>query len=146
MPAIVAPVMRNLGIADLPRAIAFYRDQLGFAITNEREGYAESTCGPARLEFGAHDYDPLSCEGPKPPGTAIVYFEVDDVAAMRGAILARGCRPAARRTHGQGRARAGNSSQPSYGESANSPCSIRMTTGSPSVRPLSDSSPTGPPA
>lgn len=93
MPAIVTPVMRKLGSADFGRAVAFYRDQLGFEITNEREGYAEATCGPARLEFGRHDYDPLSWEGPKPPGSAILYFEVDDVAAMRESILARGGAP-----------------------------------------------------
>ncbi len=85
---IVAPVSRFLAVADVARSIAFYRDVLGFSA---RENAVES--GPARIEFGVADGAPDSTGRSRPRGSAIVYFETDDVAALREAVIARGGKP-----------------------------------------------------
>jgi catechol 2,3-dioxygenase-like lactoylglutathione lyase family enzyme len=91
---IVAPVMRFLGTADVQRSAAFYRDTLGFEI-RELDGATEAWSGEARLRFGSHDFEPLSWDDPQEPGSAMVFFEVDDLDAARAAIEARGGRPGA---------------------------------------------------
>ena len=93
-PAIVAPVSRHLAVADLERSMAFYRDVLGFDARRVPAGGAvEVRCGPARIQLasgdGAHD----STGARRPRGSAILFFQTDDVAAMRDAILARGGTP-----------------------------------------------------
>ena len=87
-PVIVAPVMRFLGIAEAARSIAFYRDVLGFEV-QDRDGGIEAIHGPARIRFGAEDYAPGEWEHPRPPGSAIVFFQTNDVAALHSAIRAR---------------------------------------------------------
>ena len=87
-PAIVAPVMRHLGSADIPRTMAFYRDVVGFDVVGDKE----IVYGPARLYFGDDDMDPYNTEC-KPRGSAIVFFQTDDVAAMHAAIKRRGAAP-----------------------------------------------------
>jgi catechol 2,3-dioxygenase-like lactoylglutathione lyase family enzyme len=91
-PAILAPVMRSIGVADAARSVVFYRDVLGFDLA-ERSGVIEVVNGPARIRFGAHDYAPNDWEEPRPPGSAMLFFETDDVAAMHEAISARGGNP-----------------------------------------------------
>ncbi len=91
-PAITAPVMRMIGVADAARSAAFYRDVLGFEV-REQAGGTEAVYGPARIRFGAHDYAPLEWDEPRPPGSAILFFETDDVSAMHAAICARGGKP-----------------------------------------------------
>jgi predicted enzyme related to lactoylglutathione lyase len=87
-PAIVSPVSRHLLVTDALRSVAFYRDVLGFQAREVRETYgapaaAEVVSGPARLQFGIH----------REPARNILFFQTDDVAAMRAAIAARGGKP-----------------------------------------------------
>jgi catechol 2,3-dioxygenase-like lactoylglutathione lyase family enzyme len=91
-PTIVAPVMRFLGVADTARSAEFYRNVLGFEI-RETDGKLEAICGPARIQFGKHDYAPLEWENPRPAGSAMLFFQTNDVAAMHAGIRARGGHP-----------------------------------------------------
>lgn len=91
-PAIRAPVMRIIGVADAARSTVFYRDVLGFDIA-EQAGVIEAVSGPARIQFGTYDYTPNDWEEPRPRGSAMLFFETDDIAAMHAAISARGGNP-----------------------------------------------------
>jgi catechol 2,3-dioxygenase-like lactoylglutathione lyase family enzyme len=91
-PAIVAPVARSIGVADRARSILFYRDVLGFEM-RDGPGAIEAVYGPARVQFGTHDYAPNNWTEPRPPGSAMIFFHTDDVAAMHAAIRARGGTP-----------------------------------------------------
>jgi catechol 2,3-dioxygenase-like lactoylglutathione lyase family enzyme len=91
-PDILAPVMRFIGVADAARSIAFYRDILGFEI-REQAGAIEAVSGPACVRFGAQDYAPGDWDEPGPPGSAMLFFETADVAAMHAAIRGRGGNP-----------------------------------------------------
>jgi uncharacterized glyoxalase superfamily protein PhnB len=87
-PKIVAPVSRHLLVADAVRSVAFYCDVLGFEAREVRETYgapadAEVVSGPARLQFGIH----------REPARRILFFQTEDVVAMRAAIGARGGEP-----------------------------------------------------
>ncbi len=84
-PAIVAPVMRFIGVA-------FYRDILDFEI-REESGRIEAVCGPARLQFGERDYAPGHAGELLPLGSAMLFFNTSDVSAMHAAIRARGGAP-----------------------------------------------------
>ena len=94
-PRIVAPVGRHLSVADIDRSMAFYRDVLGFAVRRLEGGdgvaaAAEAVSGPARIQLGTEDFAYDSTGERRPRGAAILFFETDDVGAMREAILARG--------------------------------------------------------
>lgn len=91
-PAITAPVMRVIGVADTARSVAFYRDVLGFEV-REQAGATEAVYGPARVRFAEHDYAPDDWGEPRSAGSAILFFETDDVSAMHAAIRTRGGRP-----------------------------------------------------
>jgi uncharacterized glyoxalase superfamily protein PhnB len=88
-PAIVAPLSRQLAVADLRCSEAFYRDVLGFEVRGN--GNVES--GPARIELVAADaaYDGRGT--PRPRGAAILFLQSADVAAMREFVAARGGEP-----------------------------------------------------
>jgi predicted enzyme related to lactoylglutathione lyase len=88
MPRIIAPVSRFISVADVDRSVAFYRDVLGF---QAREQAVES--GPARIELVTADSARDSTGERRPRGAAILFFETDDVATMRDAVLARGGTP-----------------------------------------------------
>jgi predicted enzyme related to lactoylglutathione lyase len=90
---IVAPVSRHLGTTDIARASAFWRDVLGFDVRSSNDGgLAEFVSGPARVRLGTTDSaSDFSEEGP--PGSAIVFFETDNVEGMRATIQQRGGRP-----------------------------------------------------
>jgi uncharacterized glyoxalase superfamily protein PhnB len=97
-PAIVNPVSRYIGITDKVKATAFYRDILGFSLSDvvNAEGTTvaiEAVNGPARIELGEHDYEPDVPMRQLPLGSAILFFETDDVTAMRDGIVARGGNP-----------------------------------------------------
>jgi catechol 2,3-dioxygenase-like lactoylglutathione lyase family enzyme len=79
-PAIVAPVMREVAVADLARSVAFYRDVLGFDVRG-----SEVVRGPARLQLVAR-----AASSARP---SVLFFQTDDVAALRAAIAARGAAP-----------------------------------------------------
>src|SRR5262245_46533903 len=91
-PSITSPVSRFVGTSDIERLSGFYRDILGFEVRRKgRE--VEAVKGPARLQFGEHDFPPDSWSDPLPPGAAWIYFETNDVAAMRETILKNGGQP-----------------------------------------------------
>jgi catechol 2,3-dioxygenase-like lactoylglutathione lyase family enzyme len=92
-PQITAPVSRRLGTRDVERTVAFWRDILGFEVSEQSEdGGVEVRSGRARIHFGEFDAAPdFSKEGS--PGSAIVFFDTDDVAAMQAAIRRRGGQP-----------------------------------------------------
>jgi catechol 2,3-dioxygenase-like lactoylglutathione lyase family enzyme len=89
-----APVSRQLAVAELQRAVAFYRDRLGFT-TRAREGGnpdqgVTMERGSARidLEVGDGAWDSTGRRNPR--GQAIVYLPVDHVGALRDELVARG--------------------------------------------------------
>ena len=90
-PEIVSPVSRRIAVTDVQRSIGFYRDVLGFKAQPVRETYghrvdAEVIRETARLQLG------LKTNGERLT-PAIVFFETDDVAAMRNDVAARGGTP-----------------------------------------------------
>jgi uncharacterized glyoxalase superfamily protein PhnB len=94
-PRIVAPVSRYLGAGDIDRAVEFWRDVLGFQVRGSAADNSsfDLTSGRARIRFGVHDWSPdFSGEGRR-PGSAIVFFETDNVEAMHAAIRRRGGEP-----------------------------------------------------
>jgi catechol 2,3-dioxygenase-like lactoylglutathione lyase family enzyme len=92
-PRIIAPVSRWLGARDVDRTVTFWRDVLGFKVKQHGEQGVELISGRARIHFGDLDSAPdFSSEG-RPPGSAIVFFDTDDVEAMHAAIRQRGGQP-----------------------------------------------------
>ena len=95
IPAIVAPVSRHLSVADIDRSTAFYRDILGFEVRPLPRGdglaaVAEAVCGPARIQLTTDDGAWNSTGELRPRGSAMLFFETDDVAALREVVLSRG--------------------------------------------------------
>jgi predicted enzyme related to lactoylglutathione lyase len=89
---IASPVMRFLPVADFGRSIAFYRDVLGFEIRQEAESVV-AVLGPACIRFGKEGYAPTDWSTPKPPGSAILFVQSDDVEVFHAAVRARGGKP-----------------------------------------------------
>jgi len=89
MAMITAPASRQLAVADLARSISFYRDVLGFEVRGEHE----LVSGPARVELVIADRAYDSTLQSRPRGSASLFFETDDVTAMRAAIAERGGTP-----------------------------------------------------
>ncbi len=97
-PAIVAPVSRLIAVADARLSIDYYRDVLGFEVRDLKEESgravgAELTRGPARIELAVGDSAPDSTGEHRPRGSATLFFETDDLAAMREGFSARGGSP-----------------------------------------------------
>jgi len=69
---------------DLPRAVAFYRDALGLDYLFEAGPLAFFMCGGVRLMLAV----PETSEVDHP--SSIIYFRVDDIAAARAELAARG--------------------------------------------------------
>lgn len=97
-PNITSPVSRHLSVADLARSVAFYHDVLGFEghAVPYGEGVpavAEMIRGPARLQLTTEEGAWDSTGERRPRGSAILFFETDDVAAMREAVRANGGAP-----------------------------------------------------
>ena len=90
--AIVAPVSRLLAVSDLDRALAFYRDVLGFAVA---AGASEAVSGPARIQFSEADAAYDSTGDQRPRGSAVLFFEVKGIEKFRDAIAERGGDPGA---------------------------------------------------
>lgn len=84
-PTSVAPVSRDLPVADVDQSRAFYRDVLGFEVRPGTSDYgvvslAEVLWGPARIR--------LIASGRKErEGRQIVFMETDDVDALRADVL-----------------------------------------------------------
>jgi uncharacterized glyoxalase superfamily protein PhnB len=82
-PRITAPVSRRLGAANVELTVAFWRDVLGFEVRRAGDdGGVDLTSGRARIRV-----EPLD---ERPPGSAVVFFDTDDVEAMQRAIRQRG--------------------------------------------------------
>ena len=91
-PQITAPVSRVLGAKDVERTVAFWRDVLGFEVGEPTGDGVELRSGRARIQVGTLDIAPdLAKEGP--PGSAITFFDTDDVDAMHAGVLRRGGQP-----------------------------------------------------
>ena len=87
---IVAPVSRHIRVSDADRSVAFYRDVLGFSVHPPTDdsgtpAAAEVSNGPARIRFSV---------GPR-EAREIIFFETDDVAAMRETVEGHGGQPSA---------------------------------------------------
>lgn len=99
-PTITSSVSRHLSVADVARTTAFYRDVLGFTTRPVSEGdgvpaVAEALYGPARIQFTTEDGAWNSTGERRPRGSAILFFETDNAAALREGIEARGGKPSA---------------------------------------------------
>jgi len=69
--------------------VAFWCDVLGFEVSGPTDDGVELRSGRARIQVGQLDVAPdLAKEGP--PGSAIVFFDTNDVEAMQALIRARG--------------------------------------------------------
>ena len=89
-PVIVSPVMRVIGVADAAQSTAFFTGILGF---EKRQDATEVVSGPARIEFASHDFAPNDREHPRAAGSAVLFFETDDIAAAHAAVRERGGHP-----------------------------------------------------
>jgi predicted enzyme related to lactoylglutathione lyase len=89
---VASPIMRFLPVSDLTRSLAFYRDVLGFEIREENNS-VEATMGPARIRFGKEGYAPTDWNTSKPPGSAILFLQSNDVEALHATIRAHGGKP-----------------------------------------------------
>lgn len=90
---IISPVSRHLVVADVGRSVAFYRDVLGFDVQDAKDFYgtpasAEVVSGAARIALGTH-HAAAADAGRR----QILFFETDDVAALRTALNGRGAKP-----------------------------------------------------
>jgi catechol 2,3-dioxygenase-like lactoylglutathione lyase family enzyme len=97
-PSIVAPVSRFLAVCDLARSLAFYHDVLGFDVPGDHEkkgnpAQVEVVSGPAKIELGVAETAPDSTGQSRPRGSAILFFQTDDVHAMHDALIARDGHP-----------------------------------------------------
>lgn len=90
-PIIISAVSRFIAVSDLDVTGRFYRDTLGFEQRPSGEPVSlEFIRGPARIVAKVGDTSFDSTGGAQPRGSAIVFFQVDDVAAMRDEISGRG--------------------------------------------------------
>ena len=68
-------------VADLPRAVAFYRDALGLQYLFEASGMAFLNCGAVRV---------MLTSTPTPQGNSILYYKTEDIQATAAALESRG--------------------------------------------------------
>lgn len=71
-------------VQDVPRATVFYRDRLGIPFLFDAPGLAFFRCGEIMLMLS----HPSSAEFDHP--SAILYFQVEDIAAAHAALAGRG--------------------------------------------------------
>jgi len=95
---IVAPLSRHLSVADIERSLDYYRDVLGFDVRripggNGLPAVAEAVRGPARIQFSTEETAFDSTGQRRPRGSAILFFETDDVATMHSAVSVHGGQP-----------------------------------------------------
>ncbi len=77
----------QLGVSDLDRSIAFYRDMLGFVVTERRDDleFAHLATNVPDLEIGLSRQD-----HPKGSGSVLLNIGVADARAARRALEAKG--------------------------------------------------------
>jgi predicted enzyme related to lactoylglutathione lyase len=71
---------------DMPRAVAFYRDTLGFKLDMESPGWSQFDLGDG-LILGLHHAGP---DTPRAAGGWIPTFDVEDVVAAKQRVLSAG--------------------------------------------------------
>jgi catechol 2,3-dioxygenase-like lactoylglutathione lyase family enzyme len=76
-----------LGVSDLPKSIAFYRDKAGFDLQNQFGSLAFFAAGPVMLMLNAELRRP---EGPL-AGAVEIVVSAESVTASYRELLARGC-------------------------------------------------------
>jgi uncharacterized glyoxalase superfamily protein PhnB len=90
-PRITSPVSRWIGTRDRERAVAYWRDVLGFIVLDDAtDGAATLASGEARIRIGTEDWAPDFSGEARAPGTAMLHFAVDDLDAWRARLIARG--------------------------------------------------------
>jgi predicted enzyme related to lactoylglutathione lyase len=72
-------------VADMDRAVAFYRDTLGLELKFSSPGWSEFATGPTTLAL-----HPASAENP--PGTTHLGLHADDIAGAHRTMTAAGVR------------------------------------------------------
>ena len=95
---LIAPLLPQLGVSDIPRSHKFYCQVLGFTSNWEHEDQgamvlAELQLGVAKLQIAAHDGVRDNAEQRSARRATVLFFESDDVAALHAAVQARGGRP-----------------------------------------------------
>ena len=75
-----------LGVRDLARSMAFYRDTLGLALQNQFPGFGFLSGGGVTLVLS----EPLAKNSPQLSGGAEIVFSVEDVRAAHQALAKRG--------------------------------------------------------
>ncbi|MBN9382101.1 MAG: ankyrin repeat domain-containing protein [Chitinophagaceae bacterium] len=93
-PTITSAVSRRLVVKDVDRSIIFFVEILDFAV--DTDGDAPSVIyGPARVLFHT-SMETTDSTGPlRSAGSAMVFFEVNDLAAFWDKLYARGAQPTA---------------------------------------------------
>jgi catechol 2,3-dioxygenase-like lactoylglutathione lyase family enzyme len=80
-------IVIQLGVADLDRAVAFYRDTLGFTVAERRDDlrFAHITSSVPGVEIGLGEV-----AAPKGSGSVVLNIGVADVGVARRALEAKG--------------------------------------------------------
>ena len=73
----------HVGVADLERALAFYRDVLGIPFLFQVPGMAFFDCAGVRLMLGVGE------RADQPRHASVLYFRVDDIQAAVESLRAR---------------------------------------------------------
>src|SRR5206468_8543289 len=76
-----------LGVSDLSKSVAFYRDQAGFDLQNQFESFAFFSAGPVMLMLNSGLRRP---EGPL-AGPMEIVVAAESVTASYQELMARGC-------------------------------------------------------
>jgi len=79
--------MIMLGVRDLPRSVAFYRDTLAFQVQNESAEFAFLAAGGVTLALS----HPLANAGLPGRAPMELITPVESVSASRAELVARGC-------------------------------------------------------
>ena len=82
-PSLARLAQIHVGVGDLARATAFYRDILGVPLLFEVPGMAFFDCAGIRLMLGAAEREDA------PRHASILYFRVDDIHAVTSALRAK---------------------------------------------------------
>jgi len=75
-----------LGVSDLDRSLAFYRDQLGFSVQQQIPGFAFLDAGAMSLALSKDIWTHMG----KAPGAMQLVFGTDNVKAAYAALKAKG--------------------------------------------------------
>jgi catechol 2,3-dioxygenase-like lactoylglutathione lyase family enzyme len=96
-PAAISGISPFFIVADVPAALSFYRDMLGFEITfrgptPENEFFGIVRRGGAMIMFKALDVEPLPNYNREPAFSWDAYLEVPDPDALAAEFASRGVR------------------------------------------------------